>query len=59
MMGDFLLWVVDYLKRMMHDAKVFIRENTCIHDYEINYSNSVKLIKRFNKCGREKYIIKR
>lgn len=58
MLGDILLEIIKYLKSMIYDTKIIVRENTCIHDYKITHFDSVCTIKRCNKCGREKYIKK-
>lgn len=58
MIGDFYLDLIEFIKRLVKDTQVLIKENTCIHDYRITYGDSVSLIKICKKCGRRKFISK-
>lgn len=58
MVGDFILFVRDYVKALVKDASTFIKENTCIHKYkECYYAKGVvygcKLTCK--KCGRVRF----
>lgn len=54
MLGDIFLKIISMKKQLSAWIGLFIKENTCIHDYDTIFWNSVRGEYKCKKCGRHK-----
>lgn len=55
MIGDFIISIGPFFKSTYQDAKRMLRENFCLHDYEIKFSSAGVNEYKCKKGGRVKY----